>query len=773
MNKRQQMKVFIWLLALVSFSSVRGQCTFVLSGRVLDKDTQESLPYATVYIAETEIGGVADSLGRFEMKGLCKGDVKVVVMHAVCETYAALVHIEGDKTLDFLLPHALNTGEVVVNGKKINPLSTQAQTEIKGLSLLKNNGFSFSQALTQVAGVTTLSTGATIQKPVLHGLHSNRILLLNNGIRQEGQQWGMEHAPEIDAFIAQKITVIKGADAVRYGADAMAGVILVEPQTSRDSAGVWGAVHLGTHTNGRMGAISGNVGQRLSGKFSPFSWQVQGTLKRSGNIRAPRYFLKNTGLAEANFSLATEWQKSDYAIQLFYSRFQSHIGIFSGSHIGNLTDLNLAMSSEFPLDSAGFSYKIDRPRQEIVHDLLKAKMFIRTGNAGRLYITLAHQYNQRSEYDKHKPLNDSIAALNRPELAYTIGSQSGEVVWEHMRWHNFTGSAGFFTMYQHNQTSGRVFIPNYRTFTSGIFAIERWRKNKWEIEAGIRGDYRFTRVFKWVRNTLTMPEYTFQNVSANVGAIYKLNPNLRLNANLGRAWRAPGINELFSDGVHHGAAAVEIGDPNLKPEKLWSAMLTATQVSAHLKGQVSVYYNDFQDFIYLKPVLPPTLTIRGAFPTFYYKQTHAILSGGDYEVSYDFNPHFQLASKGAFLRAWNRTQKEWIVMMPADRMEHTCTWSPGLKGKWNKAYVAGSFLHVLKQTRTPANSDYVSPPNAYQLWNLDVGATYHINPKQEINMGAGVRNLLNTTYRDYMDRFRYFTDEQGRNVTFRISYIFS
>src|SRR5690606_17610964 len=193
--------------------------------------------------------------------------------------------------------------------------------------LNQSRGKSLGESLKSIAGVTSLNTGNNVSKPVIHGLHSDRVLVLNNGIRQEGQQWGSEHAPEIDPFIAKNISVIKGAESIRYGANAIAGVVLVEPHQLRDSAGINGELNTVGASNGKSGVASAMLEGNI-GKLKGLSWRLQGTTKQSGNIHTPDYFMKNTGVKEQNFSWALGFNQPKYGLKLFYSQFNSDIGIF-------------------------------------------------------------------------------------------------------------------------------------------------------------------------------------------------------------------------------------------------------------------------------------------------------------------------------------------------------------------------------------------------------------------------------------------------------------
>jgi iron complex outermembrane receptor protein len=254
---------------------------------------------------------------------------------------------------------------------------TKAKSVIEGSDLAETRGQSLGEALKAATGVTTLQTGSSIAKPVIHGMHSNRVLILNNGIRQEGQQWGSEHAPEIDPFMAQKLTVIKGAAGVRYGSDAIAGVIMVEPNPLPDSAKIHGEANLVGFSNGQQGIASGIIEGGLP-KKKGWAWRLQGTYKRGADIKTADYYLANTGIQERNFSATIGYNTAHWGTEAYFSYFDTQLGIFAGSHIGNITDLLTAINSSRPNSDytpSSASYTINRPNQDLAHNLFKVKSF--------------------------------------------------------------------------------------------------------------------------------------------------------------------------------------------------------------------------------------------------------------------------------------------------------------------------------------------------------------------------------------------------------------
>jgi iron complex outermembrane receptor protein len=329
-------------------------------------------------------------------------------------------------------------------------------------------------------------------------------------------------------------------------------MLLQEPA----SPGVSGELNLVGFSNNREGVVSAIVQQNFA-KLPSLSWRLQGTLKKGGNTRTPDYWLKNTGYREQNFSAAAGWKRERFGAEIFYSQFNSEIGIFTGSHIGNLTDLENAFNSDEPFEQSGFTYKIDRPSQNAEHELTKAKLWLLTGDAGKLSVTYARQYNLRFEFDRDKPLNDSLAALNEPDLTYEITTHTADLVWEHNSIAGLRGIAGVSGMYQANTFEGRMFIPNYENYTAGVFLIERWKRNKLQVEAGLRYDMKSLTVFMRSNDLVDETPYNFNQLSATAGILYDLSAHARLSFNAGTGWRSPGVNELYSNGLHHGAAAVE------------------------------------------------------------------------------------------------------------------------------------------------------------------------------------------------------------------------
>lgn len=772
-----------WLLLSLPVSTLTKaqtqDCTCTIQGRITERTTQQAVAGALIYLKGTTQSALSDSLGTYVLKNLCQGRYTLVcqlVGYAPTQVPVTLRHDDDFRQNLALLEEDVHLQDVVVTARRNVP-STQARTELSEADLDRSRGQSLGEALKAVTGVTTLQTGSAISKPVIHGLHSNRVLILNNGIRQEGQQWGAEHAPEIDPFVAKKLSVVKGAAGVRYGADAVGGVVLVEPDPLPDTSGVSGEINLVGFSNGRQGVASGLVQGGLS-RVRGFGWRAQGTAKRGGDVSAADYRLVNTGIRELNFSLAAGYRARRVGAEVFFSQFNTQLGIFSGSHIGSTTDLRGALEAPRPRPEytpEAFSYRLDRPYQDVRHTLLKTRATWRPNPGGTLTLTLARQFNYRAEYDLTR---QSTAAQQR----FRLNTYTGELLWEHPSvWKQLSGSVGLTGLLQENRSSGlelslplsrTVLIPNFRQSTGGIFVIERLVLPRWELEAGLRLDGRqlqtFQKRFAAAVSSEVLETTRFNhNLSGTVGAIFTVKEGLTARFNAGSAWRPPTVNELYSDGVHHGAATYEEGDATLQPETAYNASLTLNFAVKRVAAELNLFNNYLQNFIYLQPQDSARLTVRGAFPSFKYTQVDATFRGFDASVSALLTERLTLTSKYAFLRVRDGRNDRFLVGIPANR------WENGLRYAFPKrsAYIGLGSLFVARQTRVEPASDFAPPPAAYWLWNAEAGLTLR-GAGHPLDLSLSVSNLFNRSYREYLNRFRYFADDLGRNVALRVKWAF-
>ena len=433
--------LLLLLLFTVAETSTFSQCILHISGMVYGTDKTERLGGATIEIKGSTRAVVTDSAGRFNINDLCRGTYEISISSVGFVSTKIRLRLLHDTSIQFQL--ISDTGQlaaVEVTAEKKQDISTNAKSELKGIQLFQTAGETLSGSLQNIPGINAIQTGPTISKPVIHGLHSNRILILNNGVRQEGQQWGTEHAPEIDPFIANRVSIIKGAASVRYGSDAISGVILVEPPILAPERPLEGEVDLVAGTNGQMGAASALL-QGTIKNLGGINWRVQGSLKKAGNFSTPDYYLANTGFQEEDFSLTANYKNKagNLGLDVYYSQYHNKLGIFAGSHVGNVKDLDSAFARPKPITPSYFTYAIDRTYQNVSHDLLKLNGYYLFKNTGRLEVQFSNQKNKRDEYDIDYPYSTDPNVLNMPQISFQIQTQELDLVYHLPVNDNFSG----------------------------------------------------------------------------------------------------------------------------------------------------------------------------------------------------------------------------------------------------------------------------------------------------------------------------------------------
>ena len=763
------MRLLPFLLLFASQVAAQHTCNVSFTGSITDEVNNTPLPGVSIYLDELQRGVLTDSAGYFRMDSICPGKYTVSVRYISYDSIKQRVELQDSHILDFSLKQSVrNLTEIDIIASKAEARSVIASDSVSQTEMAKARGGTLTDYLKQISGVNTLQTGSTIQKPVIHGLHSQRILIMNAGVRQEGQQWGSEHAPDIDPFIAGKITVLKGASAVRYGSDAIGGVIIVEPRELPHAPGLNAEISLNGMSNGRQGAASAMVEQHL-GKFYDLCWRLQGTLKKAGNIHTPEVYLQNTGYKEENWSAAAGLERKMAGIGFFYSRFGSETGIFTGSHIGNLSDLFAAIANGEVRTDNRFSYEIGNPRQEVKHELLSLKAWLEAGTAGKLQLQYGYQFNRRREFDLDRLYNDSVAALELPELELRLYTQTLDISFESVQWKGFNLVAGTNALIQDNQYGGlRYFVPNYRLTNVGGYTLLRWRKSRWEIEGGGRLDIREQTVYRNINGNILSSPYSFRNPGASVGFIRRQNEKLSLQLNLSYATRSPSINEWFSSGLHHGTATYETGDTTLGAEQVRGIQAGASWQSSVFSLSLTAYYTFIKDYIYLMPAGNAVLTINGAFPAFNYSTADALFRGADLSFEASLNPKLKWQSRNSIVFGENLSDNTDLLWVPSPKFTQTFIYTFRNAGKWKDIQSGMSFLSVMRQTRYENGSDFAQPPPAYHLIGIEASGILTLR-KQEFRIGLSVSNLLNTTYRDYMNRFRYYAPAQGTNIMLRLN----
>lgn len=800
----QRLSLLCSLLFFISISFSQN-CDLSISGQVIDIHDNSPLFGAVVQLEGLNKGVYTDENGYYEINAVCKGKATLKVTHPSCETEIKKIDLNANREINFRLEHHLEElNEVLLKGKLYeDDFNSSISSQIKTEELENFSNASLGDALKTLSGVSSLNTGSSIVKPIIQGLHSSRVLIINDNVRLHDQQWGEDHAPNVDINSAANVTVIKGASALKYGGDAVGGTIVIEPRKAPIKDTLMGKTILTGATNGRGGTLSSSL---IKAYKSGFNFRLQGSLKRLGDLESPDYQLTNTGQRENNISLGLGLNKIDYGLDFSYKLTDSEIGILRSSHIGNSRDLVNSINRQEPFYIEDFSYDINSPKQEVTHHIFKLHAFKKLKTIGEINLQYSFQNNNRFEYDVRRGGRSDRPAMDMNLKTHTLLAQ---LEWTELEGFdsNFGIEVNAQTNFPNPETGVRRLIPDYDMYSAGIFAITEYTLNeRWKFDAGLRYDFntidaqKFYRTSRWnelnynqifpqfetgveeSNQILTNPTFDYHNISGTLGATHVLSNGWKLIANMSSASRAPNPSELFSDGLHHSLATIEYGDLQIDSEQSLKAGIGLQGELENLGFNIQPYYNYINNFIVIEPTGEQT-TIRGSFPVWEYRQTDARLFGIDVNASYTYQ-NFDLVSSFAYVNGHDLERDEALINMPPFNISNTLTYR---KAEWNNFNISINSQFIAEQKRFPDNNfttdivssttgefeevlvDVSTPPEAYHLLNVRTGMDFKIN-SNTLNINVVINNLLNTNYRNYLNRLRYYADEVGTNAMLQLKF---
>ncbi len=727
---------------------------YVLKGSLKDSITNEELSYATFYNVTLKTGVQTAANGTFALS-VAKGENLIKVVHIGCNTKFLTLQVDKDiDTIIFIAHHQHELEDVTIIAEKKKLIQLE-KDQLRYDDIIISATKPIAAILDKMPGVSSLKTGFTIAKPMIQGMYGSRVVVLNNGLKQEGQQWGQEHGLEIDPYNTAQISLVKGAEALQYTGDAIGGVLLVEPMYNATDTLKMSFTTAFTD-NGRQANASASAEKLLTKKMG---LRLQGTYKKGGNLNTPDYYLLNTGFEEKNASANFKWHLSQRNfLEVFSSIYNSKPGILATSHIGNLADLEKIINNETTPEKGNFTYQIARPYQQINHWLSKIKWRCEISPTLNIEAFYGFQINNRKEFDSHNYFNKTAPSLN-----FNLRTQQADLIVNKTFKKGLFLKTGMNGFYQTNTYIGRFFIPNYQKLELYQYTILRYKKNKHELEIGYRAGGIKLDAYKWENDSIVHYPFNFKGISWQAGWLYKINHDWQAAIQIGRVWRIPNISEQFSEGLHHGAAAIEYGNKNLKPENAISINGIIKYRHNKTLFEAEVYVKQTNNYIYLSPKFPPELTIRGAFPAFEYLQTNALFAGMDILLNQQLPHNFSFNEKISILNVYDQINPNFINGIPPYRFSHSLVYKIAKSKKFSNSSIKLQIQQVLKQSRYTNSSDYMAPPKGYTLINMSFNTNF--TKHQNILVFLSADNILNLRYRDYLNRFRYYANETGRMIT--------
>ncbi|SHM13561.1 TonB-dependent receptor [Chitinophaga sp. CF418] len=764
-----------------------------LKGTVTDKSSHSPLPGATIYLPDLHVGASANAQGEYEIKNLPKGKFLVEVHYIGYAAFTETVQINGVTQQDFTLSETLlEKNEVVITG--VNMATTLKKTPtpvsiVRRDYLDANISTNIIDAIAKLPGVSQLTTGPAISKPFIRGLGYNRVVVVGDGIRQEGQQWGDEHGIEIDDYNVSKVEVLKGPASLVYGSDALAGVVNIVPPGNVAAGQIKGNVAANYLTNNGQISYHADIAGTTKGGLS---WSAFGTQKFAHDYKN-KYdgYVFNSKFKNINYGASLGLNKEWGSSVLRFTSFNQELGLVEGDRNENgqfikpvnnngVEDEAVATNDDFK------SYSIGAPRQKITHNKLVWDNNVYLHNGGRLALTLGYQWNRRKELG-------NVLAPDEPDLLLKLNTFNYGLKYYLPEMNGWQTTIGVNGMQQKNNIGGEEYlIPSYDLFDAGVFAVTSKTFDKLTVSGGLRFDNRHMNIKGLQLGSETKFatfDRDFSNVSGSAGLSYAASQQVTLKLNVARGFRSPNISELAANGVHEGTIKYEYGNEDLKPEVSTQGDLGLEFNSQHISLTAGVFYNHISNFIFARKLVNaagtdsiPATDNDAGYSAFKYQQNTANLYGG--ELMLDIHPHpidwLHFENTFSYVRSSisnGSDSTKYLPNIPAAR------WLSELKGKFKKVGGAMQNAYIgVQLDKTFAQNDVFyayqteTATPGYALLNAGIGTDF-VNKKNKVlfSLHLAANNLTDVAYQNHLSRLKYAAENEvtGRVGVFNMGRTFS
>ena len=660
----------------------------------------------------------------------------IIVLSLLSICLAAAAQENHPDSTDVFYKH-LQLNEIVITGlagdSKMKEMPAPVSV-IRPADLSARAGGNIIHAIAAEPGLSEITTGGGISKPVIRGMGYNRVIVVNDGIRQEGQQWGDEHGIEIDGAGVHSVEILKGPASLMYGSDALAGILIFRPEPIRGAGEFGGSLSTEYQTNsGLIGyslAADGNVkGWIMGGRFSDkyahaYRNALNGQVSNSGyKERAASALLGRNG----------SWGYS----RLRFSYFHLNPGMIEG-------------------EGDNFGYTLALPFQQVRHFKLVSDNTIHLG-PGNLKLILGWQQNRRQEFEEsaHEPGLDFRLNTINYDFRYQATFGNG--------WKTAFGLAG---MGQKSDNLGEEYlIPAYGLFDAGLFATATKTLGEWTLSGGVRADIR------WLHSEALAGRFEdfsrrFPGISASLGAVRPLGEHFTIRANVARGFRAPNLAELGSNGEHEGTFRYEIGNKNLKPEYSLQGDLGLDFVSQYVSVQSALFVSRIDNYIFA--ARNGQVSDEG-LPVYAFRSGLAHLGGG--EIGIDIHPVHSLHLSSAYSCVYAKEKGgDDLPLIPAPRLFSEIKWEITHDGKlFNNAFVSLNLDWNMAQNHFYAAGGTETATPAYLLLGASAGTDIVIKGKTRLSLYIIGSNLTDQAYTPHLSRLKYIgIANMGRNISFKL-----
>ena len=662
-------------------------------------------------------------------------------------------HIHPNDSTDVFYKH-LKLNELVVTGvtgdTKLKN-STAPISIVSGKELRQTTSTNIIDAIAKQPGVSQITTGSGISKPIIRGLGYNRIIVMNEGVRQEGQQWGDEHGIEIDPQNVNSVEILKGPASLMYGSDAMAGVLILHGAPTLPEGEMKAAVSTEYQTNNGLFDYSLN----FAGNKNGFVWDARFSDKYAHAYKN-KYdgYVPGSQFKERAARLLLGVNKPWGHSRLTGSFFHQTPSIIEGERDKVTGELECTTEDVK-------TYAKALPFQQIKHYKAVWDNALNL-RKGWLKAIFGYQQNRRQEFEE---------SADEYEVFFKLHTLTYDVRYLSQEFGGWKMAGGVNGMWQQSQNLGEEsLIPEYKLFDIGGYATVSKSFDNLTLNGGLRYDSRH----------INFHSRHFDGITGSIGAVWNLCQHTNLRLNIARGFRAPNMSELGSDGIHEGTQRYEIGNEELKPEYSWQADLGIDFSGQYISTQIALFANRIENYIFSKRI---NTVMEEGYLTYQYTQGDARLLG--FEAGFDLHPihsiHFGNTFSYVDARQLHAEEDaKYLPMTPAPR------WTSELKYEithhnhktLNNAYVALGLECNLAQDHYYKVDDTETRTPSYTLLSLSAGTDLMVHKKKVAEIYVTADNLFNRAYQNHLSRLKYCdvnnaTGRQGvynmgRNVVFKV-----
>ena len=708
----------------------------------------------------------------------------ILPLLCICTTMVAQnkdTHNHAEDSTDIFFRH-LNLNEVTVTGVTGDTKLKHATVPVSIIApqLLRSKASTnIIDAISHQPGISQLTTGGSISKPIIRGLGYNRVVVMSEGVRQEGQQWGDEHGVEVDGSSINSVEILKGPASLMYGSDAMAGVVILHPQATLPEGEMKANVSTEYQTNNGLFAYN----LSMAGNQKGFVWNARFSDKMAHAYKN-KYdgYVPGSQFRERAGRLMLGVNKSWGHSRLTWTSYHLTPGIVEGERDPETGEL-VCNSDNVK------TYSKALPFQEVKHYKLVWDNSLNL-STGYLKAIIGYQQNRRKEYEESE---------DEYELFFKLHTLTYDLRYVTNQWNGWKLSTGIGGMYQKSGNEGEEYlIPDYRLFDFGIYATAtKSLGDRWTLNGGVRYDHRRMHGDELIEDgDLRFTDFSrhFNGLTGSIGAVCNINEHFNLRLNVARGFRTPNMSELASNGVHEGSIRYELGNQQLKAEYSLQADLGLDFTSRYVSAQLALFANRIDNYIFTHR-LPEE--IEEGYLTYAYTQGDARLLG--FEAGADFHPvhsvHF--SNTFSFVDAQQMhasSDTKYLPFTPAPRWTSELKWelfhhshstvnhhhnaNSIHRSLLNNLYIAAGLECYLKQSLIYSADDTETTTPGYALLSLSAGTDINVNGKKVAEFYITADNLLNKAYQSHLNRLKYAdvnsvtgrrgVFNMGRNVTFKV-----